>query len=487
MNRVRPAVMELHSVSFGTCLIRLATIAIACWTSTAVLPADTPPNIVMIISDDQTYTDFGFMGNSRVRTPNLDRLARSSARYTHGYVPSSVCRPSLVTLLTGLYPHQHGVHFNHPPPGFGKLTKSPEIRKPEFDRLREEATSLIRAVPTLPRILAHRGYRCLQTGKYWEGHWKNAGFTAGMTIAEPSGGKHGDKQLASGDWVAHGNGDHGLAIGRETMQPIEDFLDGVGQSPFFVWYAPFLPHAPHDSPQRYRDLFESATDVAEHEVPYFAAIAQFDETVGTLIRSIETRGLAGNTIFVFVVDNGWQPDRDRYVAARREWDHTVHSKRSPFDAGLRTPILLRWDGHTKPNTHRVPVSSIDLMPTLLSAAGVDDSELTLPGENLWPSATGQRQLISDRAVFGEIYPGDASVLGNPARDLAYRWVRRGRFKLIIPKSVGGKPPWNRYLSEPALYDVVADPNESRNLIGNPKLATTARELTTLLDQWWSPP
>ncbi len=155
------------------------------------------------------------------------------------------------------------------------------------------------------------------------------------------------------------------------MQPIEDFLDDVGKTPFFVWYAPFLPHAPHDSPQKYYDLFESATDVALHEVPYFAAIAQFDDTVGTLIRSIEKRGLADDTIFVFVVDNGWQPDPDRYVSSRSEWDHTEKSKRAPFDAGLRTPILLRWDGHTKSSTHAAPVSSVDLMPTLLAAAGID--------------------------------------------------------------------------------------------------------------------
>ena len=75
------------------------------------------PNVVMIISDDQKFSDFGFMGNQRVQTPNLDRLAKEAARYPNGYVPSSVCRPSLVTLLTGLYPHEHGVHFNHPPPG----------------------------------------------------------------------------------------------------------------------------------------------------------------------------------------------------------------------------------------------------------------------------------------------------------------------------------------------------------------------------------
>lgn len=452
----------------------------------ALFSEERAPNVVMIISDDQAYTDFGFMGNRRVRTPHLDELARKSARYTHGYVPASVCRPSLATLLTGLYPHQHGVHFNHPPPGFARLTKSPEIDKRAFDRLRARGAALIAQLPTLPRLLAGHGYRSLQTGKYWEGHWRNAGFTEGMTIAEPSGGKYGDKQLANGEVAAHGNGDHGLTIGRETMQPIEDFLDDSGEDPFFIWYAPFLPHTPHDSPQRFYQLFEGADDVAEHELPYFAAIAQFDATVGALVQSIERRGLADETLFVFVVDNGWQPDADRFVAARDEWNHTENSKRAPFDYGLRTPILLRWDGRTRAATHPAPVSSVDLVPTICAAAGVDCAALALPGVNLWPSATGEDELPGDRAVFGEIYPGDASQLGDPGKDLAYRWVRKGRHKLIIPHSPPGKPAWNDYLAAPALYDVISDPSESDNLIDEPGLADIVDQLRTALDRWWTP-
>jgi uncharacterized sulfatase len=334
-------------------------------------------------------------------------------------------------------------------------------------------------------VLAEHGYRCFQTGKYWEGHYRNAGFTEGMTVAEPSGGKYGDKRLAGGELVAHGNGDHGLVIGRETMQPIEDFLNDVGNSPFFLWYAPFLPHTPHDSPKRYFELFESAVDVGEHELPYFAAIAQFDDTVGRLVDSIERRQLAGQTLFVFVVDNGWQPDADRADASGSRWDHTKKSKRAPFDAGLRTPILMRWSGRTQAATHAEPVSSVDLMPTLLAAAGIDASRFDLPGENLWPNATGQATLAADRCVFGEIYPGDASLLGAPERDLAYRWVRKGRYKLIVPQSREGRPPWNRYLATNALYDLVFDPSESQNLIDDPRLRGIAGDLKNQLDRWWS--
>ena len=299
-------------------LIASVTVCWALQTLCVSLSAAERPNVVMIISDDQTYSDFGFMGHEHVQTPHLDRLAAGSARYPNGYVLSSVCRPSLVTLLTGLYPHQHGVHFNHPPPGFAKLTKSAEIDRQRYDELRNQSTKLIRSVPTLPRLLAARGYRCLQTGKYWEGHWRNAGFTEGMTIAEPTQKPDdlGNKRLANGDIVAHGNGDHGLAIGRKTMQPIFDFIDDCQEQsdPFFVWYAPFLPHLPHDAPQRFRKPYESDPKVPRHAIPYYATCTWFDATVGQLVEHIEKSGLAEETIFVFVVDNGFAPDPKQPMA-----------------------------------------------------------------------------------------------------------------------------------------------------------------------------
>ena len=270
---------------------RIATIGLS-WLlgSAAVLAvaaeSDKRPNVVMIISDDQAYSDFGFMGNDVVQTPNLDALAAQSTVFTRGYVPSSVCRPSLVTLLTGLYPHHHGVHFNHPPPGFSKLTRT--MNRQQFDAARRAATRLIRDTATLPRMLADQGYRCLQTGKYWEGHYRNAGFTDGMTRAKPvPGARYGNKQLANGDWVAHGNGDAGLAIGRETMQPIEAFLESVDEAPFLIWYAPFLPHLPHDSPQRFFDRYDAS--LPPHQRAYYAACSQFDETVGQLIEQVRAK------------------------------------------------------------------------------------------------------------------------------------------------------------------------------------------------------
>ena len=448
------------------------------WMLVGGLFADQPPNIVYIISDDQAWTDFGFMGHSEVETPNLDRLAAQSAFYPNGYVPSSVCRPSLVTLITGLYPHQHGVHFNHPPPGFAKLTRDPAMTKERYDALREAGARLITEIPSLPRMLAENGYRCFQTGKYWEGHWRNAGFTEGMTLSEPSTAKNGNKALQSGEVVAHGNGDAGLAIGRETMNPIFDFLDDCGSDqPFFLWYAPFLPHTPHDSPERFFEPYRNKPGVEPHQIPYFAAISQFDETVGVIIDALRERGQLENTLIVFVVDNGWEPDRNR--PKRGEFDHTKRSKRAPFDMGLRTPILLSWPGKIAAKQHEGLVSSIDLMPTTLVAAGIESPD-SLPGLDL----ISNPDPASDRAVFGAIYPGDASVLGNPAADVAYRWVRQGDFKLIVPAN---NKPWGNYISKTWLTKVGSDPKESRNLATLPEFQPKLEALRKQLDDWWNPP
>ena len=131
------------------------------------------PNVVLIVSDDQGWTDFGFMGHPHVRTPNLDKLAGAGALFPQAYVPAPLCRASLASLLTGQYPHQHGICCNDPPAG----SRSKPAQNYQF----------MKALPTIPRLLAGRGYKSFQTGKYWEYHYSTGGFTAGMTTT----GRHG--------------------------------------------------------------------------------------------------------------------------------------------------------------------------------------------------------------------------------------------------------------------------------------------------------
>ena len=432
-----------------------------------------PPNVVMILADDQSYRDFGFMGNDLVSTPNLDRLASQSAVYTNGYVPMSVCRPSLATLLTGLYPHQHGIHFNHPPPGL-KVMRS-TMSAEAYHRTRAETDYLIRSVPTLPRVLAQHGYACLQTGKYWEGSYRTAGFTQGMTLGIPTdrlGEITGTREQDNGQWVAHGNGDAGLVIGRETMQPIYDFVDDhAGRQPFFVWYAPFLPHSPFDAPARFRKVYNDR-EIPAHLLPYYAEITRFDETVGQLLDHLDQKKLLNDTLVVFVSDNGFRPDR------RSHERHDTRSKLSEFEDGLRTPILIRWDGTAKPAEHRQLVHTIDVVPTVLSAVGLS-TEITsrMRGVDLMPSARGKRPL-EPRAVFGAIYPNDAQVLSAPSRHVRGRWVRDGNFKLLVTG------PAVNPISQ-SLFDLSTDPEERENIVRLPVNAARVRRMRKLLDNWWS--
>lgn len=454
---------------------------------TGPLRADVRPNVVMILADDQTYSDFGFMGNELVRTPHIDRLAERSARYVNGYVPSSVCRPSLATLLTGLYPHEHGIHFNHPPPGNSRLNK---MASGDYYAARAEAERLFARNRRLPEILARHGYDSLQTGKFWEGHWRNGGFTEGMTTGRAAGVPGcWDKTLPDGVTVAHGNGDIGLIIGRVTMEPIVEFLDGHAgpdAAPFLLWYAPVLPHEPHDAAQKYVDLCADNPQVPRQFVRYYANCTWFDDTIGTLMKLLEERGLVKNTLVVFVSDNGWTPSTVEHPTYPG-FDVDERSKRSPFERGSRTPILLRWDGHIKPATYEEPCSSVDVVPTILSALDLAQEAKGMSGIDLMPSARGETPLDPDRPVFGEVYPGDASGLGDPAADIAYRWVRRGPWKLIVPHSRNGRPAWGGYLKEAALYDVLNDSEEHADVILSSENAGVVAELRDLLDGWWRLP
>jgi uncharacterized sulfatase len=387
-------------------------------------------------------------------------------------------------MLTGLYPHQSGLHYNHPPPGnssFNKMTT-----RAEYEAARGKAFALIGAQPTLPRTLETFGFVSFQTGKFWEGHYTNAGFTEGMTTFQPA--QHlnypgVNRILQDGSQAAHGNGDNGLAIGRETMQPIADFLDRTKKSkPFFLWYAPYLPHQPHDSPRRFFALHEGR-GTAEHRIPYLASVSQFDETVGQLMTMLEQRGLLESTLVVFVVDNGWTPGMVRDARRSGEFAPTRASKYSPFEDGVRTPILLRWDGHITPATHEQLVSSVDLLPTVLEAVGKPAAIPKLPGRSLFAAATGKATLAA-RPVFGEIYPGDASSLGHPSRDIAYRWIREGDFKLVVPHAHNRTAPWGNYLNEIALYKVRSDREEKFNLAAAEPERVNA--LRRLLDAWWTP-
>jgi uncharacterized sulfatase len=429
-------------------------------------------NVVLIVSDDQHWRDYGFMGHPHLRTPSLDRLARESLVFPRGYVTSSLCCPSLASIITGRYPHEHRIVGNDPPESPAAPRKTEQGRA-AFAAGRRRMNEHLAAWPTLPKLLGKAGFASLQTGKWWQGDFAQGGFTEGMT----KGSRHGDE---------------GLSIGRETLAPITDFVKRQADAgkPFFVWYAPMLPHDPHDPPAELVAHYAAAAK-SPHVARYWGNVERFDRTVGELLDFLDRSGLSRDTLVVYVTDNGWiqNPDAPRFAP---------RSKLSPYDGGLRTPIMLRMPGAIAPGPSEKLAASIDILPTVLAACGVD-APAGLPGVNL----LDPRAVAARRQVFGECYTHTIVDLEDPALSLLWRWTvrdtvadgRRESWKLVLPtpanpfpaQAAGNVDPESRGRHERGeieLFDIAADPDETKNLAAvRPDLVA---ELTRSLDAWWNP-
>ena len=423
----------------------------------SLLFADKPTNVVLILSDDQSWTDYGFMGHPDIKTPHLDKLAKQSVVFRRGYVPTALCRPSLATLLTGHYASTHGVTGNDPSPKYA--AKGTDLYKQRCGKL----ISYLDKFETVPEAVGKLGYLSHQSGKLWEGSYQNCGFTHGMTRGFPKkGGRHGDD---------------GLKIGREGMQPIDDFLDLAKSEdkPFFIWYAPFLPHTPHNPPKRLLDKYKT-DDRPVTVAKYYAMCDWFDETCGHLLESLDTKGLSENTLVVYVTDNGWiqNPEKNGYAP---------RSKQTPYEGGVRTPIMFRMPGKIQPADRPELVSSIDIVPTMLAAAGAP-IPADLPGLNLMPNLTTGKSIERD-TIYGESFAHDIADIENPEASLLFRWGIEGKYKLLL--TYDGEV--NRYKTthpreekRPQLFDLIADPAETKNIAAqNPDVV---KRLAGKIDGWY---
>jgi uncharacterized sulfatase len=277
-----------------------------------------------------------------------------------------------------------------------------------------------------------------------------------MTHGDPKrGGRHGDV---------------GLTIGRQGLGPIEQFLEFTQkeQKPFFLWYAPFLPHRPHNPPARLLEKYQDQTDSLPI-AKYWAMCEWFDETCGQLLDLLAAHGVAENTMVLYVCDNGWiqRPDAGGYAP---------RSKRSPYDGGLRTPIMVRWPGHVRPRRCEQLASSLDLAPTILTACG-----LPLTGEGPTGAMQGvnlldARAVAARQRIHGEVFTHDAADLDHPEASLKYRWCIAGPWKLIVPHRA------NVPDGQIELYHLLDDPREEENLAGRrPDLVESLRQA---VDEQW---
>jgi len=427
----------LHLNELNRTMQTLLSILVAVVALSLTAQAAKPPNIVFLLSDDQQWTDYGFMGHPDIQTPHLDKLASEGLLFRHGYLASPICRPSLASMVTGLHPFSHGVTGND-------VIKNQD--RNEADRpLRE----IFYKNPTFIKALTDNGYLAHQSGKWWEGTWEDGGFTHGMK-SDPN--------------ARHGRG-KSISIGRKGLEPVTDFIDmAVAEDkPFFVWYGVFLPHTPHNPPKRLLDKYTQegrAQDVAK----YYAMCEWMDETCGELLGHLDKKGIRDNTLIFYICDNGWAPRsvRSDDPHQKKFSDYALRTKASPFNGGIRTPIMISWPGKVVPADDPNLAHSLDIYPTLMAAAGLESPD-NLPGINL----LDEKARTERKAVFGSVHASHNISVGNPDETLLYLWCVSGDWKLMIRykgKDEARHSVINSWDTKPMrLYNLKKDPHETNEL------------------------
>lgn len=449
---------------------------------------EAPPNVIFIISDDQPWYDFSFMYRPEfeedaidamtsvrqvARTPAVDRLADGGLTFTSGYT-TPLCRPSLMSIITGTYPHANGITGNDPAVGGRNTVLGP-----------------IQNLNPLPRTLANEmGYTSFQTGKWWEGDYSYGGFTAGDTVNHlipkppqwntdpPSyvqGGREGDWGLMAGrvDYVNDVAAPAHPIPYANTVQTVTDFIDVqvAADQPFFVWYAPFLPHWPLDPPAGLLAEY-TALGLVGDEAKYYANVERFDGGVGAILDHLDASGITDNTLIVFICDNGR--------------DVSYRGKKSPYEDGIRTPIIVHWPkrirpgGELEPRIITTPVSLVDMVPTVHHALG-----LPVPTEMTGVDLMNLDAVNARDTVFME-HNGGPIQLEDPTQTLKARIAIRDGWKLILPYSSSSGLDGSPELYQ--LYDTSTggpvDPFELNDLAATEP--TRVIELIRALDGWYDP-
>ncbi len=459
-------------------LFLLSIIAYSCTTQPSNI--DEPiknPNIVFIISDDQTYTDYSFMGHEHIQTPHIDQLAQESMTFTRGYATAPLCSPSLASIITGLYAFQHGITGNDPVVDFEgkKYPKrattndpfSPNSYPVQRDKVYQQLAANFYKNKLLTQTLAENGYRSFQTGKWWVGSAADAHFDEGMTHGDYTrGGRHGDE---------------GLKIGREGLEPIYDFItkSQAKEQPFFVWYAPFLPHTPHTPPKALEEKYLTIAP-SPSVAKYWAMVEWFDQTTGELLNHLKEKGLEDNTIIVYTCDNGWIQSKDRRGYAPR-------SKRAPHEGGIRTPIMFKYPKAIAPKMDiENTVSNVDLVPTILNLLGITKGDL------LGIDVLNEEALNNRKVVFSETYNHDILNIDVPTETVLYKVAIENKWKLILPNpqmiqkaaTTTKEEIAGYYTKEIQLFNLENDPMELTNVaLEYPEIVS---RLTKDIEEWWRP-
>ncbi|MBI3865426.1 MAG: sulfatase-like hydrolase/transferase [Planctomycetia bacterium] len=423
-----------------------------------------PPNIILIVADDLGWADLNCYGSKYHRTPELDRLAREGMRFTQAYAACPVCSPTRAALMTGKYPAR--LHLTDWLPGRADQPAQRMLRPPFRQELPLEEV-------TLAERLRDAGYATAHIGKW---HLGGAGFEPqkqGFDI-NIAGNPAGSTRSYFAPFRRDGQFFPGLDEAPEgeyltdrLSAEAEKFIEHNRDRPFFLYLPHFAVHTPlqakPDIVDRYKEQPRPA--LPQNNPTYAAMLESLDEGVGRVMKKLDDTKIADRTVVIFTSDNGG--------LATIEGDKTPSTSNAPlregkgylYEGGIRVPLLVRWPGSVRAaSTCDVPVSSIDLVPTICEIVGRPPEKAQVDGVSVVPLLK-QTGPLEPRPLFWH-YPHYSNQGGRPGGA-----IRDGNDKLIEFYDTG----------RTELFDVQNDSGEGTNLIE--KFPEKAAQLAARLRAW----
>ena len=406
-----------------------------------------PPNVLLIVSDDQGYNDLGCYGSSEVKTPNLDRLAAGGVRLTSFYVTWPACTPSRGSLLTGRYPQRNGTYDMYR----NYLVDVDHLYTPEEYAVSPE---MILGMDTrevlIPRLLQKAGYTSGIFGK-----WDLGQLHRFLPLQRGFDEFYGFTNTGIDYWTHERYGVHSMRRGNKLTTEDKgtyatdlfrrealNFINKHKDRPFFC-YVPF--NAPHGASNLNRprpgvqapleyirkhygeyDPKDANTKKAKR-MRYMAAVTYMDEAIGQMLDMLDELGQADNTIVIFFSDNGGSGTADNGPLRGNKGDM--------FEGGLRVPAICRWPGVIPNGTVCSEfLTSMEIFPMLCSAAGIRPPKgVPLDGFDMTAVLAGS-QKSPRREMFWQRRSNKAARVGN------FKWVEssRGSGLFDLSKDIGEK-------------------------------------------------
>lgn len=452
--------MKLHLALLTLLLVPLA----------ALHAADAPkqkPNIILFLIDDLGWRDLGCQGSTFYQTPNIDRLAKEGVRFSEAYAACAVCSPTRAAILTGEYPARLLLTDWLPS---GRWDPNAKLREGRF----------LRGLPveevTLAEALREGGYRTASIGKWHLGSEpfslpEHHGFD--VNIGGNAHGAPGSYFFPyAGDWKIPATGQRAvwnvLPDGKEgeyltdrlTDEAVK-FIRESREKPFFLYFPHYGVHTPLQAKKELIAKYERIPEAQRQGKPEYAAMVEsVDDSVGRVTDTLKELNLDENTVILFTSDNGGFFNATSNAPLRA-------NKGAYYEGGIRVPLIVKWPGVTKPGlVVNEPVTSTDLYPTCLAAAGL-------------PARPNQHQ---DGVNLRPLLAGEGSLA---ARSLFWHYPHYNEHPSSVPSSVIRKGSWKLIETfDPAgieLYNLADDLSETKNLA----TTETAKvdELRRELDAW----